>query len=69
MLPGIDYQVIKFPMALTISLDMTQFFSKGLAENVGYGIATEIATVAADLQTDSMRMIGAEIPDLPSMGR
>ncbi|WP_171910199.1 hypothetical protein [Paraburkholderia fungorum] len=48
---------------------MTQFFSNGVAESVGYGIATEIATVAADLQTDSKRMIGAGIPDLPSMGR
>lgn len=35
---------------------MTKFFSKDIADNVGYGIATEIAAVAADLQTDLQRM-------------
>jgi hypothetical protein len=30
---------------------MTKFFSKDLADNVGYGIATEVAAVAANLQT------------------
>jgi hypothetical protein len=35
---------------------MTKFFSKDLADNVGYGIATEIAAISVELQTDLARM-------------
>jgi hypothetical protein len=35
---------------------MTKFFSKDLADNVGFGIATDIAATSADLHIDLARM-------------
>ena len=47
---------LKFPLRVPIAFSMTQFSFKALADDVGYGIATDVIATSTDLQTDLDRM-------------